>query len=196
MKKFFTTLSLVLVVGFSYAQLSGGVKAGLNSSNIKYKYDGGTEKGDPRIGTHVGFYLVYMINDKMGLQPEFVISGEGNRSSNGSAADSKTVLTYINIPLLFRYNVTEKFSLHTGPQIGFLASAKYKQSGNTTDIKDGLRGIGLAWGIGGMYELPKNFNVGLRYNIGLSDISDDGDSSDKYKVSTLQISVGYTLFRK
>lgn len=191
MKKTFIVAALVLsMASVACAQeLTGGVKLGLNSSNVKYTYDGGSAKGDARISAHVGFYAIYMFQDKFGFQPEFVISGEGTKG----AGDSKLALTYINIPLLLRMNVIEKLSIHTGPQIGFLVSAKAKDDGNSIDVKDGMKGIGLGWGLGAMYDLPKNFNVGLRYNFGLSRIDDD-DSDEKAKVSTLQISLGYKLF--
>lgn len=190
MKKTFIAAALVLsMASVAGAQnLTGGVKIGLNSSNVKYTYDGGSSKADARLSGHVGFYAVYMFQDKFGFQPEFVISGEGTKNN-----DTKLALTYINIPLLLRMNVIEKLSIHTGPQIGFLVSAKAKDDGNSIDVKDGMKGIGLAWGLGAMYDLPKNFNVGLRYNFGLSRI-DDNDTDEKAKVSTLQLSVGYKLF--
>lgn len=190
MKKTFIVAAFVLsIASVAGAQnLTGGVKIGLNSSNIKYTYDGGSSKADARWSGHLGFYAVYMFQDKFGFQPEFVVSGEGTKSN-----DVKVALTYINIPLLLRMNVIEKLSIHTGPQIGFLVSAKQKEDGNSIDVKDGLKGVGLGWGLGAMYDLPKNFNVGLRYNFGLSRIDDDS-SDEKSKVSTLQISLGYKLF--
>jgi opacity protein-like surface antigen len=189
-KTFIVAAVLVSMASVAFAQnLTGGVKLGLNSSNVKYTYDGGSSKGDARVSGHVGFYAIYMFQDRFGFQPEFVISGEGTKGSG----NSKLALTYINIPLLLRMNVIEKLSIHTGPQVGFLVSAKSKDDGNSIDVKDAFKGIGLGWGLGAMYDLPKNFNVGIRYNFGLSRI-DDNDTDEKLKVGTLQISLGYKLF--
>lgn len=192
MKKTFIVAAFVLsMASVAGAQnLTGGVKIGLNSSNVKYSGDGESYKASARLSGHLGFYAVYMFQDRFGFQPEFVISGEGTKDKDD---DYTIALTYINIPLLLRMNVIDKLSIHTGPQIGFLVSAKQKYDGNTDDIKDGMKGVGLGWGLGAAYELPKNFNVGLRYNFGLSRIDDD-NSDDKAKVSTLQISLGYKLF--
>jgi opacity protein-like surface antigen len=194
MKKTFIVAALVLLGSATYAQnLTGGVKIGLNSSNVKYSNDNGSSKANARLSGHLGVYAVYMFKDNIGFQPEFVISGEGTKHENGSAPDTKVALTYINIPLLVRVNVLDKLNIHTGPQIGFLVGAKYKQDGDSHDAKDELKGVGLSWGLGAGYELPKNLNVSLRYNFGLSRI-DDSDGDTKAKVSTLQISLGYKLF--
>lgn len=195
MKKTFITVAVVLsMASAACAQnLTGGVKIGLNSSNIKESNDNGSSKANARLSGHLGVYAVYMFQDRFGFQPEFVISGEGTKYENGANPDTKVALTYINIPLLLRMNVINKLSIHTGPQIGFLVGAKQKYDGNTTDVKDGTKGVNLAWGLGAAYELPKNLNISLRYNFGLSRIDDDDDDT-KAKVSTLQISLGYKLF--
>lgn len=196
MKKIFIAATFVIFSALTAsAQVSFGAKAGLNVSNIKETYDGGSTKLDSRLSGHLGAYLVYNFKDNMAFQPELVFSGEGAKTEAGGT-DVKIRLTYLNVPLLFRYNFSENLSAHTGPQIGFLLGAKSKVGGDTNDIKDGLKGTNIAWGLGAQYELPNNLNVGLRYNFGLSDISDDGDSDSKTKVSTLQISLGYTFFRK
>jgi opacity protein-like surface antigen len=194
-KTFIVTALAIFSITVAQAQMSIGAKAGLNISNVKNTYDGGSTKGDARLSGHLGVYLVYNFQENMAFQPELVFSGEGTRTEFGSE-DVKFNLTYLNLPLLFRYNFSDKLSAHTGPQIGFLLSAKQKYDGDTDDVKDGLKGTNVAWAIGGAYELANNVNVGLRYNIGLSDIADDGDSDIKTKVSTFQITVGYTFYRK
>jgi opacity protein-like surface antigen len=122
-----------------------------------------------------------------------VFSGEGAKIDD---SDVKLALTYLNLPLLFRYNFSENLSAVTGPQIGFLLSAKAKDDGDSNDVKDSFNGTNISWGLGAQYELPNNLNVGLRYNFGLSDIADDGNDDWKTKASTLQISLGYTFYRK
>jgi hypothetical protein len=185
----------MFIAGAAYSQnLSGGVRLGLNISNLKSTYDGGSSKDNARLSGHLGGYITYEFKDKMAFQPELIISGEGSRSEIGNDK-VKNNLTYVNIPLLFRYNFTEELNLHTGPQIGILASAKRKVDGDTDDVKDGLKGTNISWAIGAGYELPNNLNVGLRYNIGLSDIVDTVNDS-KLKANTFQIYVGYTLFSK
>jgi opacity protein-like surface antigen len=194
MKKIFIAASLVIFSALSAsAQISIGAKAGLNVSNVKQKNDGDTYKNDARLSAHLGAYLVYNFKDNMAFQPEFVFSGEGAKIDD---SDVKLALTYLNLPLLFRYNFSENLSAVTGPQIGFLLSAKAKDDGDSNDVKDSFNGTNISWGLGAQYELPNNLNVGLRYNFGLSDIADDGNDDWKTKASTLQISLGYTFYRK
>jgi len=194
MKKIFIAASIVIFSALSAsAQISIGAKAGLNVSNVKQKFDGDTYKNDARLSGHLGAYLVYNFQDNMAFQPEFVFSGEGASIDD---SDVKLALTYLNIPLLFRYNFTEQLSAVTGPQIGFLLSAKAKDDGDSNDVKDSFKGTNISWGLGAQYDLSSNLNVGLRYNFGLSDIGDDGSSDVKTKASTLQISLGYTFYRQ
>jgi hypothetical protein len=194
-KTFIVTALAIFSITVAQAQMSIGAKTGLNISNVKNTYDGGSSKGDARLSGHLGLYLVYNFQENMAFQPEMVFSGEGTRTEGGGE-DYKINLTYLNFPLLFRYNFSDKISGVTGPQIGFLLGAKQKHDGDSNDIKDGLKGTNVAWAIGGAYELANNINVGIRYNIGLSDVADDGDSDVKAKVSTLQLTVGYTFFSK
>jgi len=174
-------LSLVVLVAVStasFAQLSGGIRAGVNLSDNS----GDDVEADMKAGFQLGVYLVGNLSDKIALQPELVYSGLGSKDD-----DESTKLNYISIPVLLRYNINDMINLHVGPQFGILTSAKY----GDTDIKDGLKGLdtGLAVGLGLDFAA---FNAGLRYYAGLSNINDEGEGD--FKNNAIQIVVGYRLF--
>jgi len=192
MKTSTTALILVLLVSIgSYAQgLSGGVKAGLNLANQTYSGNGYTTSPSFLPALHAGVYLTAMLSEHIGVQPELLYSGQGAKSGS-----EKWKLSYVSIPVLFRYNVNSLLSFHAGPQFGVLLSAKDKIGSNTVDIKDNFKSsdVSLALGVG--IDLPMKLNFTGRFVKGLSDINDTG-SSITAKNYILQLSVGYKLFGK
>ena len=91
-----------------------------------------------------------------------------------------------------QFQVADGFSIEAGPQIGFLLSAKAEAEGEEVDLKDFVKGLDLAAGIGVNYAMASGLNFGARYNLGLSNIN-DGEGSDDFKNqnNVIQVSVGY-----
>jgi hypothetical protein len=65
------------------------------------------------------------------------------------------------------------FRLETGPQLGFLASAKSDVGNMETDVKDDYTSADVAWSFGIGFLSEGGFGVDARYNLGLTDISKD-----------------------
>ena len=94
-----------------------------------------------------------------------------------------------------KYYVAEGLSLEAGPQIGFLIKAEVKDNDTplSVDVKDSFKSIDFGFNIGAGYKLESGLNFGLRYNLGLSDISNSDNEDAKWKNRVLQFSVGYTF---
>ncbi|NVK51303.1 MAG: PorT family protein [Flavobacteriaceae bacterium] len=174
-----------------------GVKGGVNFSNQNFNYS--TEEGNFDLGTasltsyHVGFYADWMFNEKFGLQPEILYSREGAKI-NLFFVDFDQVLSFIKVPVLFKYKPLNKLSLHVGPQFGFLVKEELD-----IDINDGVELIDTAFkkfelsaAVGTEYAISNSVLVGARYNFGLTNISDMTDAS--VKTSNLQFYIGLKLF--
>jgi len=177
-----------------YAQgVSGGLKLGLNLANQTLSGNGFTTSPSFRPALHAGGYLTLMLSDKLGVQPEILYSGQG--AKNG---DYTLKVNYIAVPVLVRFNISDRFSLHAGPQIGILASAKDKVgSADAEDIKDSFKSTDIGIAAGLAVDLPMGLNFGFRFVKGMSNISDDADGTNyKQKNYALQFSVGYKLFGK
>jgi hypothetical protein len=82
--------------------------------------------------------------------------------------------------------------LETGPQLGFLASAKSEVGNMETDIKDGYTSADLAWNFGIGFLSEGGFGVDARYNLGLTDIGKDEVS---IKNNVFQVGVFYQFSR-
>lgn len=163
-----------------------GAKAGVNLANMA----GDIEDNDMKVGFHVGGMAELAFSDKFAVQPELVFSTQGYQYD---VADEtvKANFSYINLPVMAKYFVTEGLSLEAGPQVGFLVDAQYKADGDSLDIDD-ASSVDFGMNFGAGYKLDNGLNFSARYNLGLSNTY-DGPGKDDYKVSNtvIQFSVGY-----
>lgn len=198
-KKLLLTIVVVFFASYSIAQVTGGVKAGLNLADQKFSIDGTTAGHQLKAGFHGGVYMIAMINDKFGIQPELLYSMQGSKLEFPLFGyDYVTSFNYLSIPVLARYNFTDRFSAQVGPQFGFLMSAEVEANdGNqttTTDVKDDYKAMDISGALGGEFEIVGGLGAGIRYIFGLTKINEDDDSDGKVKNSNIQIYLKYRLF--
>ena len=191
MRKIFLFASLLLAVIAVNAQATFGIKAGANFSNVKASGDGESETSDMKVGFNIGGLANIPVSDMFSVQPELVFSMEGGKEEE-DGIDFKLNFNYINIPVLLQYN-SSGFIAETGPQVGFLAGAKYKIDDDESDAKEDYENINFSWAIGLGYKLPSGFGFNARYNLGLSNIAKDNTDDYKEKASTIQVGVFYTF---
>lgn len=191
MKKIILTVA-VFTIGFVNAQeVKYGAKAGLNFANLT----GDVEDVSMKIGFNVGGFAEIKVSDKFSVQPELLYSTQGAKSEEsfeGETIESEWNLSYLNIPIMAKYYVSEKFSLEAGPQIGFLLGSKVKVESIEVDFKDNTESIDFGLNIGSAYDFTENLFAGLRYNIGLSNVAktESGDDT-KINNSVISLSLGY-----
>jgi hypothetical protein len=169
-----------------------GLKGGLNFAN--QDISSVTQDISSRTGFHVGAYAHVNIIGGFGIQPEILYSSQGSEwvDNAGAGFDIKNKFSYLNIPVLLRFNVA-MFNVHVGPQFGILTSAELDVNGAATDIKDQFTSgdFSIAAGVG--VDLPFDLNATVRYVAGLSDISTEPDTIGEVKNATVQVSLGYRL---
>jgi hypothetical protein len=156
-----------------------GIKGGLNFADQNVK--------DISTSTitsyHVGAYLNLNITKSFGITPEVLFTAMGSKWE-----DAKVNMDYISIPVMIRILPIKQLSLEVGPQFSFLTSAKIE------DVEDAEKYLksndfGLAFGVG--VHLPLGLNIGGRYVLGFTNISDV--SEDEIKNRTIQVYVGWTI---
>lgn len=192
MKKVFLSFVFVVVASAAFAQVSGGIRLGMNLANQKQEFDGESLNGSSKVGVLGGLYLVANVTEKFAIQPELVFSALG--STDPDFDEIKYNFNYISLPVMLRYNISENFNLQAGPQLGFLMSAKATDGDDSVDLKDEMKGIDFGAAFGAGVDFGK-FNAGARYYLGFSNIADVADQEDfSIKNSGFQIFVGYRLF--
>jgi Outer membrane protein beta-barrel domain len=193
MKTLFTSLIVVICsVGLCAQGLDFGIKAGVNIANQNYSDDFNADT-KAIVLFHGGVFVTWMFTEKLGLQPEVLFSMQGSKEDG---YDYKVITNYVNIPVLVRYDITDMFSVHAGPQFGVLLSAESEYQGGSQDLKEYYKGSDIGIAIGAEADdLPLNLGVGVRYIFGLTNVAEENiDFADaSVKNGVLQIYVKFRL---
>lgn len=184
-------LAAILLISVSaaaqaQAQFSLGLKGGLNFANLDVSDIPGTYKN--RTGYHLGAFSLIKFG-KVGIQPEIIYSEQGSKVKDPNFGSLESNFSYVNVPIILKLYTVAGINLQVGPQFGFLTSAKFGDE----SIKDELKGSDFSVALGAGWDLPLGLSIDARYNLGISDVSDDAASQIKNQV--WQVSVGYKLFK-
>ena len=177
-----------------------GAKAGLNLSNVSIEIDGGMET-DSKVGYNFGAFAEISLSEKLIFQPELLFSTQGfkvKQSIDEFSFEQTNKMNYLNVPLMFRYAVFNKFGLEVGPQVGFLLSAnsEIKETFNgesetfDQDFKDSVKSIDFGLNFGASYDVSENIIIGARYNLGLSNINNEDGDANKINNTVFSFSLG------
>lgn len=181
-------IAMVFATAVQAQHVNIGIKAGLNLYNIKYSND---VKYDMKPGLHAGLLGHIHITKSFAVQPELLFSSQGAQYKTGGET-TKLNLNYLNVPILLQYMFDNGFRFEAGPQVGFLLTAKVDDGTTKTDIKSDLKPLDVGLGLGvGYIHVPSGFGVDARYNLGLSNINDDDNSSVKANNRGFQVGVFY-----
>jgi hypothetical protein len=186
---------LVLIFGDKAAteNFHFSMKLGMNYSVIH-----GYDEGKNGIGLNFGVVNNIRLNDRLTLLAEFLplsarsvrdfpVVTTGNPDLDSLLIDVRSTdrrLSYIDVPILLKVRLSDRFSISAGPQISFLTGATdtYKSSPiegaeltSEIDIKSTLRSVDVAAVIDLMYILVppkggKGINLFFRYSKGFVDI--------------------------
>jgi hypothetical protein len=103
-------------------------------------------------------------------------------------------LNYINLHVLFRFKHASGVFAEAGLQAGLLVNGKIEHWGLKPDVKDVFRSIDLSLPVGIGFQLPMGLGVNLRYNHGLSNISEYNGPAIRNKV--LQAGLLYMMGKR
>ncbi|MEX2379984.1 MAG: porin family protein [Vicingaceae bacterium] len=172
MKKllFIAAISLGVVVSANAQDTKIGAKAGINLANMT---GDDVEDADMLIGFQVGGYVHLGLSDAFAIQPELLFEMKGASYDAGDDESVSTNLSYISIPILAKYMITEELDVHLGPQIGLLMSAET----DGEDVSDFYKSTDFGLAVGAGYELESGLNFSLRYAMSLSTIGEDFEES-------------------
>jgi len=179
------------IFGVTNAQVSYGVKGGLNLSK-----DFGQRASDSKIkeGFHLGVFAGFPFAEKLSIQPEFMYSAQGSKYSNGGDLDSSSNLNYLNLPVMVKYTTASGFYGETGPQVGFLMTLNTSSIYDNPSFYDNANKADFSWAFGIGYKSASNVGIDLRYNLGLTSLYEN--SYSKVYRSVLQLGLFYVLKSK
>jgi len=183
-------ITLLAYGSTGFAQhFSLGLKAGTNISNFTGG-DFSDVKKKSKIGFYAGAYFNFWAGKNFSIQPEALVSTQGVKIEDAGATATYS-LTYINVPVMFKYKSDGGFYLEAGPQVGF----KISENPGDQTIKDFFKNLDLSIGAGLGYHSNAGFGIGARYLAGLSKLGnfDPAISNPDFKNSVIQVGIFYTL---
>ncbi len=191
---FFLGASSMLI---AQKKLGAGIKAGINIANQVTSGDAENVDTKALVGFHGGVTVSYFIIDQVAIQIDGLISQKGS-NWNDLSFSGKDKLSYLDIPVLVRFQALDFLNVHAGPQFGFLLKAtQFPDDGDKYDIKDYYKSSDIGFVLGAEGNLPLNFNVTLRYIFGLSVVNTQYYYDvDDWRNNVFQVSLGYRLMGK
>ena len=132
-------LSLILFIMICVtqvkAQLSYGVKGGLNFTNFSFKFSKQADEPDTQLkpGFHLGAVVSYPLTEMFNIESGLMLSTKGfnynHEDEIGAGATvsgfDRSTITYLVLPVHITYNIN-KIQLSTGPYIGTALFGKRK----------------------------------------------------------------------
>jgi len=193
MKTFYLSLVVLFLAASTLTaqDFSYGAIGGVNFSKIENLGGSGIEEN--RLGFHLGGVVEIPFAEKWSYEGSLLYSVEGEDFENSAGTDINVKLQYLNVPLQFKYYAYQDFSIHFGPQIGFLL--KGEQSVGDADAVEIENTVNTSFAgtIGFGYDLrAHDLYFKSTFTYGFTDILDNQSTEDSFQLpGTLHVSVGY-----
>ena len=204
-----------IVFAFSAKAQTFTAKAGFNLADLKEKGGFFSPDYDMKPGFHVGLAAEFPINKFLSIEPALIYNSKGARleeTISGINVSADLNLQYLDIPVNLKVHQQMEGGLKifatAGPYlgIGLAGKAKAKASGQGSSGSDEQK---VSWGTSSEddYKRPefgatfgagveiKMVQVGISYDLGLSNIAANRDNGYSVKNRVLKFSVGYRFGR-
>ena len=172
MQKFIIPL-LLCFPSLINAQLSIGIKAGLNFANVTNSSE---VKASSLTGYMIGGYISPKPKKLLGFRSEIILSRQGYDYTT-STNTGNVNLDYLLLPQLITLNFGKKIQLHAGGQAAFLLNAKVDSTGGSSagSLFDYFNRFDYGLVAGGEISPISGFFVGSRINVSFNGVSKDGN---------------------
>lgn len=201
MKKFLLSICCAFAVTSAFSQTTYGVRGGVGFASLSSS-SGNLSVGSGSTTTFAaGLFADVKTSTNVSIQPGIYYAGKGgNYKSGGVEADIKTY--YLQVPVNVVYHVPATFGgvyFGVGPYVAFGLNGKVKASDGTNsesmDVTFGSDGdfkrVDAGFnGIAG-FEFKNGLLLGINYDLGLTDIGNDGTAEVSTKNRVFGISVGF-----
>jgi hypothetical protein len=168
MKKIILSAIVLFTVGFANAQdAKFGITAGADFASAKITVPG-VSASESQTGFYFGVLVDIATSEKVHLQPEALLV---------FIKDSKQ----LQVPILAKIFVAEKFSLLLGPDVLF----------DLDSDAVGTKSVGVGFDFGGSYDIDKNFSIEAKYNLGVTNLIKNAPNGVSGKISGLFVGLDY-----
>lgn len=210
-KMLFLLVAVVLFSGVALAEIDYGMRMGVALGNMamdpEFEEWGPSADDNIKIGFYGGFWMKYMLNEKMGIMAELDYVQKGDQYKVKETSDDAWFVFYANeleLPVMFYYMPTDALTVYGGPVLGYVMSGGYKQVVDVSD-PDISQAMGYGMGeflnrfdfsaaVGMRYDFTEMYFGELRFTYGFTDIFEDGIIPPVEAMNrTLTVGVGINL---
>jgi len=171
---------------------------GAKIGSIGNKVVGESFENGYKLSYQLGAFAEIDFLKKIGIQPELLISQNNSTYTQGISATSTTInevkdikLTYLSVPILFRYNVLKVLTLNVGPQYSNLIN---KGSSGEENVKSAFKSGDLGLVVGAQLHLL-GFRAYARYVVGITKNEiKNVTNTTTWNSQQFQIGVGKKIF--
>jgi hypothetical protein len=185
----------------AFAQgVSGGIKGGVNFSNITFDSEEGDDpQFDSRTGLVAGAFVTFPMADTFSVQPEVLYSVKGAKFTE-EGIESTVRVDYVEIPVLARYSSApsgnSSFQVFAGPYVAFKtkaeATTEFDGEDFDEDLDEDVEDLDFGVVVGGGVEAG-HFVVDLRYSWGLKNANavESDQLTIKHKVFSIMAGIRF-----
>lgn len=205
MKKIMILGAGLLFAGFAQAQTSTkttsgtspsfGIKGGLNI--VKFAGDP-DPKSEFNTGFSAGFFTNIPVSAGFSFEPSLEYSQKGAKYTTLGNSEVKTKITYIDLPLMAKYNLTPAFGIYAGPQVAFFVDQETKvvTSNDGTSTFEGDNESYRKSLAGGKAGISYNFGsvmLNASYATDLQNLYKENSGNRDLKNQVINVGLGYSF---
>ena len=178
--RFAVAFGILAVPAAAHAQISGGVRAGVNLADLTFDPSPPIDSKN-LVGLVAGAFVTIPLNDVVAFQPEALFSMQGSKFS-AEGMTVKTKIDYLQVPLLGRFRIARgsPLAILVGPSLGFKTHASFDGPGIPDDFgeefDDSVKGFDAGLVAGAAADIGHLVLDG-RYTWGLTNLAKDPTSS-------------------
>ncbi len=185
MKQKILTLFAVSMMTVSLASAQS-IKLGAKVGANMYKIDGVSFSDQFKWGYHLGGTAELMFSPTFGIQPEVLFNQSNTQTGYSFDTLYKSInpgtaknvqLNYLTIPILLNWRPSPFITFQAGPQFGILMS---KEKSLLQDGQEAFKNGNVSI-LGGVQLNILAFRVYGRYGVGLTNLNNIENNSDKWK---------------
>jgi hypothetical protein len=164
---------------------------GINASFIE-NYGSPGFQGE-RSGFNTGFIAEMPFANKWSFEGSVFFAVEGEQPIEDGRRVARFRMNTINIPVQFKYYVTDGFSLHFGPQISYIFEPKvFEDQNQDFRVVDNVVNTGFGGTAGFGFKFP-GFGLFIKstFSYGFTDIFINNDIYESERLKVIRFSLGY-----
>jgi len=155
------TAFLVTGLAISAQDFNGGLLGGLAATQVS----GDRLSGPNKAGIYAGAFVNRYFSLRSSVQMELNFIQKGSRSNPDSTNNYESYLlrlTYIELPIHYRYDFIERASFETGLSLGVLIHSYEEANGYEWVSGPDFKPIDLSFNIGLFYNISDNLRINAR----------------------------------